>query len=118
MTCLISTRVFTGGLALAFVLLAPKLSAQQRDSSRAGGQHQHGQMDDHMKHMEQMAPMMGRMTEASLTATLGALSKPEAAEQLATFTRNYYQALVKKGFTEDEALRIVLAVGVPVPGGR
>ena len=64
--------------------------------------------------MEMMAPMMGRMAEASLAATLAALSRPEAAERLATFSRNYYTALVKKGFTKDEALRSVTSVGVPM----
>ena len=57
------------------------------------------------------------MAEATMETTLWALSKPEAAERLATFSRNYYDALIKKGFTKDEALRIVLSVGIPQSGG-
>jgi hypothetical protein len=67
--------------------------------------------------MNMMVPYMARMAEANLNATLTALSKPEAAERLATFSRNYYQALMKKGFSKDDALRIVASTGIPQSGG-
>ncbi len=35
------------------------------------------------------------------------LAKPETAQNLATFVRNLYDALISKGFSKDEALRIV-----------
>jgi hypothetical protein len=41
------------------------------------------------------------------------LARPDVAERLATFTRNYYDALVRRGFTQNQALRIVAAVGIP-----
>lgn len=46
-----------------------------------------------------MAQMMAGMVDL--------MARPETADKLATFTRNYYEALVKKGFTKEEALRIV-----------
>ena len=65
-----------------------------------------------------MGPMMGQMMEAMMEGMLRVLSKPENAERLAAFTRNYYDALVRKGFTKDEALQIVIAAGMPrVPTG-
>lgn len=66
---------------------------------------------------EFMGPMMGRMAEAMLDRTLTVLSRPETAERLATFTRNYFEALVRHGFTEEQALRLTAAVGFPMVGG-
>jgi hypothetical protein len=64
-------------------------------------------------------PWVGQMAETVMGATLAVLSRPETAERIAAFARNYYDALVAKGFSADEALRIVLAHGVPFqPAGR
>jgi hypothetical protein len=69
------------------------------------------------KQMMAMGPMMVRMTTAMMTATYDNLAQPETAEKLATFVRNYYKALIAKGFSSDEAMRIVVAVGLPSVGG-
>jgi hypothetical protein len=46
------------------------------------------------------------------------MAKPENVELLATFTRNYYDALRRKGFTKEEALQIGVATGIPrMPSG-
>lgn len=115
----ISTSIRAGlGLAAlttsAFVVpAAAQHEHVPQDSVRAGM----GAMHDHRgMGMDSMAPMMGRMAAASLSATLAALSDPKAADQLATFTRGYYDALIRKGFSKDEALRIVVAVGIPHVG--
>ncbi len=63
-----------------------------------------------------MGPMMGQMMQSMMEGTLRVLAKPETADQLATFTRNYYDALIRKGFTKAEALEIVTKIGVPMPG--
>jgi hypothetical protein len=66
-----------------------------------------------------MGPMMGQMMESMMTGMFAALAKKEMADNLATFTKNYFEALLKRGFTREEALRIVVAVGVPsMPGGK
>lgn len=63
--------------------------------------------------------MMGSMMEANMKAYISLLGKPEVAEKLAAFTKNYYDALVAKGFTKDEALRIVtVANPVNVPAQK
>ena len=60
-----------------------------------------------------MGPMMEQMMTAGMTATLRVLAKPESAQQLATFVKNFYDALVAKGFSKEDALKIVAAVGMP-----
>lgn len=50
----------------------------------------------------------GGMLEEMYQINLNALTKPATAEKLATFTRNYYEALIKKGFSPQEALDIVV----------
>ena len=64
-----------------------------------------------------MAPMMGRMMENMVEGLLTALARAENAERLATFARNYFDALRRKGFTDEQALRLVAAVGFPSIGG-
>ena len=63
--------------------------------------------------MSAMTPMFGQMMRVMMTATFDVLSQPESAEKLASFTRNYYDALIKKGFSKDEALKIAMSVGMP-----
>ena len=63
--------------------------------------------------MNAMTPMFGQMMRVMMTATFDVLSQPESAEKLASFTRNYYDALIKKGFSKDEALKIATSVGMP-----
>jgi hypothetical protein len=62
---------------------------------------------------DSMVPMLGQMMKAMLSSTFDVLSEPESAEKLASFTKNYYDALIKKGFSKDEALKIVTSVGMP-----
>lgn len=61
-----------------------------------------------------MADMMGLMLEGMAKT----MAKPEIAENFATFTRNYYDALVTRGFTEEEAMKIVTASGLPSMGSK
>lgn len=64
-----------------------------------------------------MGPMMGRMMESMVEGLLTALARPDNAERLATFAKNYFDALRRKGFTDEQALRLVAAVGFPSIGG-
>ena len=69
--------------------------------------------------MDMMGPMMGQMMQAMMQGMPAVLSKPETAQQMATFTKNYMDALVAKGFSREDALRIVMAHGLPMmPTGR
>jgi hypothetical protein len=60
----------------------------------------------------QMGPMYESMMEAMVEGTLKAFEKPETIERLARFSRRYYDALIKQGFTKEEALQIVAGSGL------
>jgi hypothetical protein len=107
-------RTFSSfGLTLLFLLLVSGVLRAQ-DTTHSRGDGMHGMMDEQMA---AMGPMMARMTSAMMAATYDNLAKPETAQKLATFVRNYYEALIAKGFAKDEALRIAASVGLPSTGG-
>lgn len=64
--------------------------------------------------MKSFADWMGLLVEGMARS----MAKPEIAENYATFTRNYYQALVTRGFTEEEALKIVIGSRHPSLSGQ
>ncbi len=65
-----------------------------------------------------MVPIMGKMTEVVIDAELKIAEKPETAASLAVFKKNLYNALVKQGFTKEEAFKIMLNTSMPsaMPG--
>lgn len=74
--------------------------------------------EEMQKNMQAMAPMMGQMMTIMLENMARKLAEPQIAEYYATFMHNYYRALVKQGFTEEQALKIVSAAGLPGTGQR
>lgn len=66
--------------------------------------------------MESMGPAMGNMMEQMMDGMFNYLAKKETAMKMARFTRNYYVALVKAGFTKEEALQIVINAQMPSLG--
>ena len=85
----------------------PSPTATRRDTSAAA------QMQQMMGVFNQMGPMYETMMKSMIEGTLKAIAEPENVERMATFTRRYYEALIKQGFTKEEALQIVAGVGVP-----
>ena len=67
--------------------------------------------------MQLMTPMFGQMMKVMMEALVDVLATQETAYKLATYTKNYYEALINKGFSNEEALRIVMAVGFPSSPG-
>lgn len=55
-----------------------------------------------------------RTVEAQLSAQLKTAERPETAERIASFKKNLFDALRKKGFTAEQSMQIVVAT--PVPG--
>lgn len=107
-------------LGLVAVALPFEAAAQEGAGEARADSAAHPQMPDSVALMQQMQGMSGmmgmmyrQMTEVMMEVTLEVLTRPESAEKLATFTRNYYEALLRKGFTEEQAIRIVAAAGVP-----
>ncbi|HEY2378255.1 MAG TPA: hypothetical protein VGH98_19920 [Gemmatimonadaceae bacterium] len=69
--------------------------------------------------VRQMQAMMRANIEAVMEGTLAVMSRKETAGQMATFSKNYLDALVAKGFTRQEALALVAAHSPTViPGAR
>jgi hypothetical protein len=60
-----------------------------------------------------MVPYMAKMVEAMIQSQLNVLSRPESAAQMAAYVRNFYNELVKQGFTEVQALQIASSVALP-----
>ncbi len=113
-----------GGILLAGPLYAEDQTTQEMQAPAAAGEQPFPQRKDQspeevQKMMETvMGPMMGHMMSQMIKSMAKTMAEPEVAEYLATFTRSYYLALVNRGFTEEEALRIVAAVGIPSLGGK
>jgi len=54
-----------------------------------------------------------RTVEAQLNAQLKTAERPETAERIASFKKNLFDALRKKGFTVEQSLQIVVATPAP-----
>ena len=67
--------------------------------------------------VRQAMPIFGGM-RAEMTAQFEVLAEPKTAERLATFTRNYYQALKAEGFSDAQALALVKSMGFPLVNAR
>jgi hypothetical protein len=63
--------------------------------------------------MGAMIPVMGRMTEVMLEAQLKVAERPETADMVAAFKKNLYEALMKKGFSPEQAMQLTLATAMP-----
>ena len=57
---------------------------------------------------------MGDMQIEATKKYLDLLADPEISKKLAQHMRNYYEALVEAGFSEEEALRIMIEIGTPL----
>ena len=105
-------------LAAAALLTLPVHAQQEPAQKPAPNPEQMRQMMQAT--MGAMIPVMGQMTEAVIEAQLSAAAKPETAERIATFKKNLYDSLLKKGFTPEQSLQIVLATAPPSasPGSK
>ena len=62
---------------------------------------------------EDATPMSGRLIETTIETQLKIAERPETAARVATYKRNLYEALLKKGFTGDQAMQITVATPLP-----
>ena len=99
-------------IAVALVLGVLAFTAQAQEASKKPSAEEMKQMME--SSMGAMAPMMGKMAEATIEAQLSAAEKPETARRIAQFKKNLYDALVQQGFSKDRAFAIVLST--PLPG--
>jgi len=99
-------------IAVALVLGVFAFTAQAQEASKKPSAEEMKQMME--SSMGAMAPMMGKMAEATIEAQLSAAEKPETARRIAQFKKNLYDALVQQGLSKDRAFAIMLST--PVPG--
>ena len=91
--------------------------APEQAQIRAEQQSRSNRAPSALEMQQMMGPMMGEMMSGMLRAMSKTMSEPQIAQNFAAFTRNYYKALVAQGFSEEEALKIVMASGLPSVGG-
>lgn len=106
----VPTRAFVGAL-LMFLGLSGHLNAQQPTGHLPADSAGLAQAMSGM--MSQMNPMYISMSKGMVEGTLQALEQPATVDRLAAFMHHYFEALVKAGFSKDEALQIVVGVGLP-----
>ncbi|MDB5756069.1 MAG: hypothetical protein JWR56_2497 [Massilia sp.] len=56
---------------------------------------------------------MERALETQLNAQLKVAERPETAERIASFKKNLFDSLRKKGFTAEQSMQIVIAMPLP-----
>jgi len=95
---------------IAFVLFVTTILITREATTQDKESQQSTQQQEMLK---MMGPMMGKMMESMMEAMFTTMAKPQTAELLATFSKNYYDALIAKGFSKEDALRIVTSVGIP-----
>jgi hypothetical protein len=69
--------------------------------------------DKFLKDLDASVPVKMKATEIAVAAQVSALAKPETAEKMARYIKNFQNALIKEGFTKEEALRIVTSMPLP-----
>lgn len=65
-----------------------------------------------------MVPPAARTADAVLDAELKFAERPDTALRVASFKRNLYEALQKKGFSAEQAMQIVLHTPLPSSSPR
>ncbi len=59
-----------------------------------------------------LAPLVSKTTEELVEAQLKIAERPETAERIATFKKNLFEALRRKGFTAEQAMQLTVATSV------
>ena len=98
-------RLIIVAVALLLVVLSPSAAQRPGKPDSAAIAQMAGMLN-------QMGPMYESMSQAMIEGTIKALEKPETIERLARFARRYYEALIKQGFSKEEALQIVAGAGI------
>lgn len=68
---------------------------------------------DQQMMMNQMIPVMEQMMKTMMKAQLDVLAEQKTAKQMATYTKNLYDALIEQGFSKEESLEIAMRLGFP-----
>ena len=107
-------RLFVLVVITTTFLAYPVVSSAQMPATGASAQAgQQPTAADMEAMMAGMSSGMMQMMQSMLDMLLNYFAKRETAVKLASFTRNYYDELIKQGFSKEDALRIVAYAGIP-----
>ncbi len=98
-------------LLCTILLVAPAALVAQQPTAKPATPDS-AQMAQMAGMFNQMGPMYETMMQSMVEGTIKAFEKPETIERLARFSRRYYDALMKQGFSKEEALQIVAGAGI------
>ena len=70
-------------------------------------------VDQIMNDVDSSVPIKFKVADIAVAAYVSALAKPETAERMARYVKNFQNALIKEGFTKEDALKIVTAMPLP-----
>ena len=66
---------------------------------------------------DSMQAQLTEMATKVIDGYLDYLAKPQTTKKLATFQKNYYDALIEQGFTKEQAFELLLRFGNPLTDG-
>lgn len=96
--------------AVVLILALPIARAQEPPKTPPNPEQMRQIMD---ATMSAMIPYISKMMEAMIKTQLNVVSQRESAEKLAIYARNFYDELIKQGFSKQEALQIVTSFSIP-----
>ena len=59
-----------------------------------------------------LAPLVSKTSEETTEAQLKIAERPDTAERIATFKKNLFDALRRKGFTVEQAMQLTAATSI------
>ena len=59
-----------------------------------------------------LAPLVSKTAEETTEAQLKIAERPDTAERIATFKKNLFEALRRKGFTVEQAMQLTAATSI------
>jgi hypothetical protein len=93
------------------VVLLPPPPVERQDAAS-------GLSQPEMDMQNAMGPMYSNMAKVMLNARLDYYKQPGKIDEIAKLTYQYFKALMKEGFAQDQALKIITAGGILSPVGN
>ncbi len=107
-------------LSVSLVLLLPNdFSSAQETRPTSPSENSSNQIEDQSPDAKMMREMFSRVAQyvtMAMDSHLDYLGKPSTTLKLAKFQKNYFDALVAQGFTEEQAIRIISSSANPLVG--
>ena len=114
-----SKKLIVGFLLAGFSMFPFQSALAEETTTESTSQKQTDSFpSQQFQQIQQAQQMVGNMMGSMIEAMAKSMAKPEVAEYFATFTKQYYDALVTRGFSKEEALQIVTATGLPGVGKK